>query len=657
MSNMKLNSLFDSDPLVSIIVPSYNPGDKMAKCVNSLKKLQDSQLGYEILFVDDCSTDATFEWLENICAEYDNWRVFSTLENSGTPSVPRNLGIMEALGKYVFFLDCDDEILTENFVNQVRFAEKRGAEVVRSPLIVEDRRGRSLMNSISDDFDNLTKDQKVRSIISKQSTTNSSLVMRNFLITNKISWPTGNHMGEDTLFLVSLLAAASNVEYFHDPTIVYHKKASSVPSTTQKYGRRELESHLNVWNTVETELSSFKISYLELRGAVAIGYAIKTLIRYGVGEIGELEFRKFSDFMNLNRKVVQNLDFSARVSPIVHSLLDNNFLEFQRQIKPRLLIAGYDLKFISSAIPVLSEYFEIQTDEWTGHEAHDVKRSRELLFWADFIFCEWMLGNAVWYSKNKLPNQVLLVRLHRFETSRNYGNELDQKSVDAFISVSVETLEDMIRTFKLDRSKCRLVPNYLDVAKYRTNSNESRIFKMALVGAIPERKGLLESLRLLRQLRLVDSRYTLTLFGKTLSELPWVANDPQERAYFNKCDRYIQDHQLEEAISHGGWVSTEDVIQNYGFVLSTSSAESFHVAPAEAFISGNQGVFLHWPGVEFIYPSKYIFSNIQEMSSYILSQTDLKTFEESSSLGREYVTENYSLHKFVERLRQLVLEV
>lgn len=644
-------------PLVSIIVPSFNPGNKLAKCLNSLRRLELPPSSYEIVFVDDVSTDGSREWLAEACSERENWNLFSSEFNSGSPSRPRNIGVENACGTFVFFLDCDDEIIGENLQPQIELGLSTSADIVRSPLLVDSGSSVTEVNAVPGFTSATSRAEKIRLLVTHQSTTNSSLIRRDFLIRNNLLWPESNHMGEDTIFLMDVLERAAIIEYFEKPTIVYHKSVGSVRSSTQKYGSRELLSHLAVWDHAENCLNKIGISFMAVRGEIALGYALKMLVKFGTGNIGEGEFLEFSSFVRRHWNSISKFTFAERLVSIINALNAGDFATFEREIRPRLLIAGYDLKFIRSAFPFFEQFYQIRVDEWTGHESHDERQSSKLLEWADIVFCEWLLGNAVWYSKHKRRDQVLIVRMHRFETSRNYGNEVLEASVDAFITVSVETLEDMIRTFRFDRRKCRVVPNYLQVENYRSADDPGRIFKLALVGAIPARKGLHSALQLLRELRIFDERYTLTLFGKRVDELPWVAKDPIEQKYFADCARYVSDYRLEEAVSHGGWVSPEDVIQDYGFVLSTSEAESFHVAPAEGFVSGNQGLFLSWPGVEYIYPRDYIFDDVQDMREYVLRNREVSVFETNGKRGKDHVVNRYSMDSFVSRIRDLALEV
>ena len=98
---------------ISIIIPSFNALGKLERCLTSLRNQTIDSSRYEVIFVDDCSNDGTFDYLRQQEAYEPNWRVVQLPQNSGSPSKPRNVGTAEASGEYVFFLDCDDEILSE----------------------------------------------------------------------------------------------------------------------------------------------------------------------------------------------------------------------------------------------------------------------------------------------------------------------------------------------------------------------------------------------------------------------------------------------------------------------------------------------------------------------------------------------------------------
>jgi glycosyltransferase involved in cell wall biosynthesis len=92
-------------PLVSIIVPSYNKGRFIGDMVRSVQEQSDHR--WELLVVDDGSTDGSVELLQSLAASDERIRVLPMKVNRGANHC-RNVGIAEARGRYVIFLDADD---------------------------------------------------------------------------------------------------------------------------------------------------------------------------------------------------------------------------------------------------------------------------------------------------------------------------------------------------------------------------------------------------------------------------------------------------------------------------------------------------------------------------------------------------------------------
>ena len=119
---------------VSFIVPVYNSAKYIDTCINSILKQGLGEEDFEIILVNDGSTDASLE----ICTEYsqihNNIRVFSQV-NSGVSSA-RNIGLANAQGKYVCFVDSDD-YLTSYCISAI-FNEigDKNAELIRFWMII-----------------------------------------------------------------------------------------------------------------------------------------------------------------------------------------------------------------------------------------------------------------------------------------------------------------------------------------------------------------------------------------------------------------------------------------------------------------------------------------------------------------------------------------
>lgn len=111
----------------SIIVPVYNSQDYLKECLDSI--LAQSYKRFEVLVINDCSTDRTEEIL-NTYKKFKKIRIFTNKINLGCAS-SRNVGLKEAVGSYICFLDSDD-IWDKNFLQEHYAQYQNGFEFVFS---------------------------------------------------------------------------------------------------------------------------------------------------------------------------------------------------------------------------------------------------------------------------------------------------------------------------------------------------------------------------------------------------------------------------------------------------------------------------------------------------------------------------------------------
>lgn len=114
-------------PLISVIIPIYNIMEYLPRCVESV--CSQTYTNLEILLVDDGSTDGTGELCDELAGKDDRIRVFHK-ENGGSSSA-RNLGIKEAKGEYIGFVDSDDYIDREMYELLLWGISKYGVNVAQ----------------------------------------------------------------------------------------------------------------------------------------------------------------------------------------------------------------------------------------------------------------------------------------------------------------------------------------------------------------------------------------------------------------------------------------------------------------------------------------------------------------------------------------------
>jgi glycosyltransferase involved in cell wall biosynthesis len=106
------------EPKISVIIPTYNREKVLPRAVKSA--LNQTFKDFEILVVDDGSTDNTQEVVEDLQKKDERIKYFRYTPNQGG-NVARNLGIKKSQGDYIAFLDSDDEWLPESLEERIKF--------------------------------------------------------------------------------------------------------------------------------------------------------------------------------------------------------------------------------------------------------------------------------------------------------------------------------------------------------------------------------------------------------------------------------------------------------------------------------------------------------------------------------------------------------
>jgi len=223
----------------TIIVPVYNSYSVIDKCINSI--INQTYKNIELLLINDGSSDQSLDKLKQFEKSY-NFIRFIDKKNEGVAKT-RNLGIKEATGEYIMFIDNDDYIdedYVERFVNEI---EKSKSDVVCGGYRRENSEGR---------------------IIKKRSLHNTSwskyIVMapwakiyrKEFIENNRIEFLT-YPIGEDVYFIMQLIAKKAKFHIFSYIGYTWYFNEESVSNTKQK----GLKEDINIFGLLEKIVKLF----------------------------------------------------------------------------------------------------------------------------------------------------------------------------------------------------------------------------------------------------------------------------------------------------------------------------------------------------------------------------------------------------------------
>lgn len=365
--------------------------------------------------------------------------------------------------------------------------------------------------------------------------------------------------------------------------------------------------------------------------------------------------------LNLNTELKAQL--SKTVGEIVEWIVVPPVLETDTASVPaaskrpgplRVIVAGHDLKFAGPLIEDLKlAGHSVVTDVWQSHTAHDEEHSRALLESADVIFCEWGLGNAVWYSKHKLPNQRLIIRVHSQELRGPHLRAITAINVNSFVFVSELVRQAAVTSHGIPASKSVVIPNFVDTAGLHRPKMPDAEKNLGLVGIVPRMKRLDLALDIVEELLSRDPEYRLFVKGKGPDDYPWMKHRPEELAYYD--EQYARaaaiNAEFPDAVTFEGF--SADMAGWYskiGVALSVSDFESFHLTIPDGAASGAEPYCLAWPGADLIYPNEWIFDSTAEIAESILGHAS-----RAEAKNRSWVTENFDSAIVAERLRQTII--
>ena len=196
-------------PAVSVVVPVFNPGPDIDRCLESLlgQTLAPGEL--ELIFVDDGSTDGTPARLEALAAAHAHVRL-ERIPNSGWPGRPRNVGMDLARGEYVYFVDDDDWLEPDALARMHAMALADGADVVIGKVVGH---GKTVPRGVFRETLHAVPFDSVRLL---GLLTPHKLFRRRMVVEHGIRFPEGRRRLEDHLFVVHAYFHAKGISVLAD---------------------------------------------------------------------------------------------------------------------------------------------------------------------------------------------------------------------------------------------------------------------------------------------------------------------------------------------------------------------------------------------------------------------------------------------------------
>lgn len=303
---------------LSVIVPVYNMAGegKLSYCLDSLvnQTIED----YEIIAVDDHSTDNSLEILREYEQKYPNkFRVIASPVNKRQGGA-KNLGLEAATGEWIGFIDSDDWITPDFYEKLLRRAQETGADMVGCDYHLTHehsmRIGQVVPNNKPQQTGILNK-EKYRSLILDSGSLVVKIYKRHIILDYPNRFP--EHIFyEDNAIGNSWMLRAKHFEYIQEPLYYYYQHDTSTVHTITRERCQDRMEAARVMVQEAKEFGYLEEYYAEIESSFTTLFYVNTLFSYMVGvkrpdprfirKMGREMRETFPDFM-------QNQYYTERV--------------------------------------------------------------------------------------------------------------------------------------------------------------------------------------------------------------------------------------------------------------------------------------------------------------------------------------------------------
>lgn len=301
-----------NQPLVSVIIPTYNRAYIIGETLNSV--LVQTYTRWECIVVDDGSTDYTDELMKFYCENDDRIHYYHRpADKPKGANACRNYGFSKSKGEYIQWLDSDDLLSTNKIFKQVELLQTKRGGVATCEW------GRISENGSYFPFKNLDSYNDFNSALTFLNNLHTSqgyfpihaYLMKRTLVEQSGPWLNHLNINQDGEFMIRIIFNADKI-YFTKNVCAYYRRSGS--GSTSKLRPGQFEELINSWKLIE--------SYSQIR------FPNKELIF-----IKEVKRRIFIQYRGNAKMIKQHKDFFRTIIKEEPSDLKLNFFRFITRYK------------------------------------------------------------------------------------------------------------------------------------------------------------------------------------------------------------------------------------------------------------------------------------------------------------------------------------
>ncbi len=248
-----MSKQMESEVLFSIVIPAYNTEDLTEICLQSALNQSLDRHNFEVILVDDCSTDSTFQIASRLATNNENLLVTKTDKNSG-PGIARNVGLRKSSGAWVIFLDSDDYLHRDALFKLKTYFDTNDCtsldavgfnwayDSVEPGLKQFQEGGRHDHGSLG-----LSKNELLKEYLSlhMDGSVIYTAVRRKLILENNLQFAAGYH--EDVDFIFKVYWYAGKAGYFDEVLYFKRRRSNSIVNTVSA---QHIQGFMRAWKEI-----------------------------------------------------------------------------------------------------------------------------------------------------------------------------------------------------------------------------------------------------------------------------------------------------------------------------------------------------------------------------------------------------------------------
>lgn len=313
---------------LSIVIPVYNAENYIDRCLQSI--INSGISDYEIICVDDGSTDNSYRCLLHYALKYSNISVFK--QKNSFAGVARNLGMKYAKGDYIHFMDADDEVIIGGYEAVLKVAEELGVDYLKvKAYAIDFATGKKTENEyyelskVDKECFNcvLSRKRGVPEMIKTGPTPWAAIIKRSYILEQKLFF-NNLRCANDRSFFMEAISHTDRLAFCNEALVNHYiNNENSLVGIRHKYFECNIKSYEFVENVISDVDEFVRLNILRNEmGGIVVWYlrlteeeqkenklkVISFLQKKGFKEVYPIMGRRVFDFLDFKLETIDQLD-------------------------------------------------------------------------------------------------------------------------------------------------------------------------------------------------------------------------------------------------------------------------------------------------------------------------------------------------------------